>query len=88
MSMAMVGDTVLEEAPAESTVKLEPELVLLASARAEAIETLAELHRIGSMSAAAADMRERPGYWLGRLEGVIIGLAAASDEVVESLAAG
>lgn len=74
MSVAMVGSTVLREVP-----EREEEMELLWAARAEALATVMELHGVGGLSAAAADVRERPDYWLGRLEGVVLGLVAAVD---------
>lgn len=84
MSVVIVGDTVLEERYDGGVAGSKK---LLASARAEALATLRELHRCEGMSASAADMRERPAYWLGRLEGVVLSLIVAADLAVAGEAA-
>lgn len=82
MSMAIVGDVVLREV---SDADLADEAAeLMAEARAEAVEALRELHRIGVTEHAVADPERDPHYWLGRLEGVVLGLVVAMDLAMEA----
>jgi hypothetical protein len=80
MSLAMIGDAVLLE-----RVDVKDELLLLAEAREEALAALRELREAGELSFTAKDLWSRPGYWLGRLEGTVIGLVAASDMLADKL---
>jgi hypothetical protein len=82
VSYAMIGNTVLEEKP---EAELSDEAAeLLADARAEAIEAVRELHR-EIKGDGTGSLTERPGYWLGRLEGAILGLVVAGDLAQESV---
>jgi hypothetical protein len=52
---------------------------VLGEARAEALTVLAQLKKRGMLDSRASDIRSRPEFWVGRLEGVIMSLVAAAD---------
>jgi hypothetical protein len=90
VNYAMIGGTVLEEVPEDVSRLGEEATELVAEARAEAIETLRELHRNdgrlqygGAVEVAPDDVRLKPEYWLGRLEGAVLGLVVAMDLATE-----
>jgi hypothetical protein len=87
----MMSESTVTMADLVSEVAEPVERLLLASVRDDAVMTLRELHRRThdrerGLSAEAFDVRDRPEYWLGELEGTVLGLVASIDVVLDESA--